>query len=337
MTDTTSSTPRATLLSCMRNEGLFVVEWLAHHLALGFDQIIVFTNNCTDGTDKLLSRLQDLGYVRHIDHMPEPGKSPQINAMNIAMADPAVKSSEWVLHIDADEFVHVDDGNINNLLDKVGTNADIIVLLRKLFGDAGLETWPGGSVLQQLTMCQGVPLRRVVHHKSLFRPQKFNRCTDHMPKQPLVESFRVATTTGETISGASVLHHRKSRYKAKFRQLTYANACLNHYSIKSRDIFLMKNDRGDGHGVTHSRYYLNSQLHRTYNRNEVEDRSILAFWPRIEEKMAEIRQDPEVRALEEQAFANFSARRDLILTEAQIAAWTTDTNAAAEPDEGDED
>ena len=41
------------IVACMRDEALFVVEWVAHHLAVGFDRIIVYTNACSDGTDRL--------------------------------------------------------------------------------------------------------------------------------------------------------------------------------------------------------------------------------------------------------------------------------------------
>ncbi|MGA1476571.1 MAG: glycosyltransferase family 2 protein [Prochlorothrix sp.] len=40
------------LAACMRNEGIFVLEWLAHHASLGFAQIMVVTNACSDGSSK---------------------------------------------------------------------------------------------------------------------------------------------------------------------------------------------------------------------------------------------------------------------------------------------
>ncbi|MFZ1346925.1 MAG: glycosyltransferase family 2 protein, partial [Tabrizicola sp.] len=38
----------------MKDEGPTVVEWVAHHLAVGFTEVMVYTNDCTDGTDDLL-------------------------------------------------------------------------------------------------------------------------------------------------------------------------------------------------------------------------------------------------------------------------------------------
>lgn len=317
----------------MRNEGLFIVEWLAHHRAIGFDDITIFTNACTDGSDLLLDRLQALGLCRHIRHDPAPGTSPQMNAMRLAFSDPRIMSAEWMMHIDADEFMCISTGagRIEDLIAQIGDGADVIAVLWKLFGDNGVECWQGGDVLPRFTKAQAAPLRRVVHHKSIFRPQKFGICTDHMPKEPRVEEFRVVNTAGQTVQPDMVRHPRKSRYKMKFNQQTFANACLHHYAVKSLDIFLMKNDRGDGHAGEHHAYYRNSVLHRRYNINEAEDRSILAYQAATQALMAEMRCDPQVRALEDAATKAWLSRRDMILTAAQIEAWTA--HALATPDE----
>jgi hypothetical protein len=45
------------IIATAKDEAPFLVEWLAHHLALGFDKILVATNDCTDGTDALLDAI----------------------------------------------------------------------------------------------------------------------------------------------------------------------------------------------------------------------------------------------------------------------------------------
>ena len=50
----------------LRNEGAFLLEWLAHHLATGVDHVLTFTNDCEDGTDALLDRLAQMGHVTHV-------------------------------------------------------------------------------------------------------------------------------------------------------------------------------------------------------------------------------------------------------------------------------
>lgn len=320
-----TSSARTAIVSCMRNEGMFALEWLAHHLACGFERIFVYTNDCLDGSDLLLARLARLGWLHHIDHRPPEGASPQNHATALAMADPRVQAQDWLLHIDADEFLYLDPPreSIGALLAQVGGDADIVIFLWKLFGDNGIARWQGGSVLQQFTRSQGVPMRRTVHHKSMFRPQKFEVCANHMPRRPRQAEVRLVNSRGDRLDPASVFRETKSRYKVPFRHQVFDNACLHHYAVKSPDLFLMKNDRGDGHGSSHSLYHLNSDLHRRYNRNEVEDRAILRFWPRIAALMAEMRADPEVARLERACLDWYLARRERVLTPEQVRAWTS--------------
>ena len=52
-----------TVVSTMKNEGPYILDWVAHYKTLGFDHILVCTNDCTDPTVDILLRLQELGYV----------------------------------------------------------------------------------------------------------------------------------------------------------------------------------------------------------------------------------------------------------------------------------
>ena len=54
---------RALAILCVKNEGAFLLEWLAHHRASGFTDVLVFSNDCSDGTDLMLDRL-DLEVLR---------------------------------------------------------------------------------------------------------------------------------------------------------------------------------------------------------------------------------------------------------------------------------
>lgn len=46
--------PSICLVSPARNEGPYLLEWIAWHRMIGFDDIIVLTHDCTDGSDVLL-------------------------------------------------------------------------------------------------------------------------------------------------------------------------------------------------------------------------------------------------------------------------------------------
>ena len=51
------------LLSSMRDEGPFALEFVAHHRAIGFDRLFIASNDCRDGTDLLLDALDAAGAI----------------------------------------------------------------------------------------------------------------------------------------------------------------------------------------------------------------------------------------------------------------------------------
>ncbi|MEL7214393.1 MAG: glycosyltransferase family 2 protein [Pseudomonadota bacterium] len=63
----------------MRNEGPFVVEWVAHYIALGFTDIMVAYNNCTDYTNDVIETLGRLGFITPINNEKGRG-APQPSA-----------------------------------------------------------------------------------------------------------------------------------------------------------------------------------------------------------------------------------------------------------------
>ena len=102
---------KITAILTVRNEGAFLLEWLAHHRAIGFTDFLVFSNDCDDGTDAMLDRLASLGWLAHV---PNPGphpKGPQWQALKAAEAHPLVTGADWLMHIDVDEFVNIRTGD----------------------------------------------------------------------------------------------------------------------------------------------------------------------------------------------------------------------------------
>ena len=59
---------RRAIVTTMKNEGPFILEWLAYHRVIGFDSFLVYTNDCSDGTETFFDLLQEKGYVQHRDN-----------------------------------------------------------------------------------------------------------------------------------------------------------------------------------------------------------------------------------------------------------------------------
>ena len=48
-------------VTSLKNEGPYVIEWLAFHKSVGFDHVVIFENDSDDFTDLILKRLDAMG------------------------------------------------------------------------------------------------------------------------------------------------------------------------------------------------------------------------------------------------------------------------------------
>ncbi len=54
---------RVLIVTTMKDEGPFILEWLAYHRSIGVTDFLVYTNDCSDGTDEMFDLLQEKGHV----------------------------------------------------------------------------------------------------------------------------------------------------------------------------------------------------------------------------------------------------------------------------------
>ncbi|MEO1564156.1 MAG: glycosyltransferase family 2 protein, partial [Pseudomonadota bacterium] len=128
--------PGTLIIACMKDEAPYILEWIAFHKSIGVENFLVFSNDCSDGTDRILDRLQELGHLIHHDNSVWQGKSPQQAALNRAMKMPIVKKASWLIHIDVDEFMNIKlgDGTLDEVLGAAGPEATNIAMTWRVFG-----------------------------------------------------------------------------------------------------------------------------------------------------------------------------------------------------------
>ena len=61
---------RITAVTCVKNEGPFLLEWIAFNRLVGVTDFLFYSNDCSDGTDTLLDALGDCGVV----HLQNPAE-----------------------------------------------------------------------------------------------------------------------------------------------------------------------------------------------------------------------------------------------------------------------
>lgn len=298
----------------MKDEGIFLLEWIAYHKAIGFDEVWIATNSCRDGSDALLDYMAERGIVRHIHNVVPEGVAPQRAGIEMALAAREMAEIDWLLFIDSDEFlnVHAGDGKIDDLISLVPEHVAAVPLYWRLFGDSGLKRWEGGFVLQHFTQAQYAPRPRYSLTKTMFRPNLFKSGRDHMPKQPVAANPIVMTLEGYEVDPSPLMKPRLNRFAIPMEHRNWNNAAINHYAVKTPDIMMLKADRGDGMGLDPSKYTTDQKYHRSHNLNDVEDRSILRHWDEVQRYLDTMLEDEEIAQLHNDCRTWFFARRDAL-------------------------
>ncbi|MEE9454601.1 MAG: glycosyltransferase family 2 protein [Paracoccaceae bacterium] len=238
-----------TILTTMKNEGPFLLEWVAYNRWLGFTDFLVYTNDCDDGTDLLMDRLHKMGVVTHVRNTDFADKGPQKTAFRRAKFHPLIEKSDWILTLDADEFINIHTGN-GKLDDMFAAcpDANVISFVWRLFGNSGVNEYHDSFITETFTHCAKRFQRRPTQAlglKTLYRNDNlFQTIGIHRPLHP-VEGRREAINW---VNGAG--KPMDARYLDKGWRAGGVSgfgddlARLNHYSVRNAESFLVKRDRG---------------------------------------------------------------------------------------------
>lgn len=292
---------RRLIVTCMRDEGAFLLEWIAHNRAIGFTDFLVFTNDCSDGTEAMLDRLAVLGDVVHERNPPTPGKSIQWQALKRATAHPLLARAEWVLVADVDEFlaIHAGDGTLDALF-AAAPGATVHMLPWRMFGWGGRVAFEDAPVTEQFTRAAPdaeVYPTRAAMFKALTRwDGSYARLGVHKPLDPAPGALPVwIDGSGRRMPvgwhGGPGMSPPPPRYRL---------CQLNHYAVGSAEGFVVKQARGK---PNHSSDPIDLGYWVERNFNTVEDRSIARTAARREAERARLMADPALGRLHAAAVA----------------------------------
>ncbi len=233
------------VIALMKNEAPYILEWVAHYKALGFDYISICTNECTDTTVPMLKRLEELGYVFQREAFERRGglqRSAMRQAINI---NELVRDSKWKFVCDADEFlnIHVGDGSVRDLVKFSGENIDSICIPWRCFttdGNIEIVDKPITELCRmgELEYNEKTNPDAGKFVKSLFiLSDKIARFGIHMPivKEEFWPDANVVLPGGATY----LVNGVRSKNPPLFDV-----AQVNHYALRSFDAFLLKRLRG---------------------------------------------------------------------------------------------
>ncbi len=273
-------TPRKVLavLSSARNEGIYLLDWIAHHRAIGVEHFFLYSNDNDDASDRMLRSLAEAGIVTYLPQVAS-GSSAQDRAFRHALSElPDILDYRWTAIIDADEFIVIDPARFRSLpafLDlQQSRGADAVALNWRMFTPAGQHLFQDQPVTERL-------LRREPnvnpHVKSIVRTARAVHSTPHAPFWP-------PHAPGATLDAAGFPHHGTNRpfWDSQFRHHHDPGPVwVNHYFMRSLPEYVWKaaRNRGDaaacalhfptGHG------FLDHFLSWFDHSCAVEDRTIL--------------------------------------------------------------
>ncbi|HWX48375.1 MAG TPA: glycosyltransferase family 2 protein [Roseomonas sp.] len=278
-----------TIAAIAKNEGPYLLEWIAYHRVVGADRIIVMDNDSTDGSQFLLQALDGAGVINYIPwptrlayrHFENRKTGAQVPAYDFALrAERRLGRAGWIGFIDLDEFVLPLEGNsIGALLDRF-PDAAAIGLNWRVFGSNGHEAQPAGLVMENFTRRGPDDFGPNKHVKTFARVPKLINPGIHVPSTldgPMLD------TEGQEIDrqGRGV-HTRVARGALR----------INHYFIKSRVEWERKRRRGRAPMiVSDPRRIRDDSVFTAHDRNDIEDHTILRFLPEVKTEIARLRRE----------------------------------------------
>ena len=300
----------------VRNEGAFLLEWLAHHRAVGFTDFLVFSNDCDDGTDTMLDRLAAMGLLTHIPNPSPHARGPQWAALKTASAHALFAAADWAMVLDIDEFVNIHVGS-HRIPDLLATlpHATAIALTWRMFGNAGVIAFNDAPIRETFTRAAPSVLHwpwRASLFKTLFKVDgSYAKLGVHRPRSP--DADRLGDQHWFDGSGRALppaIH--KGRVMSPLGTDNFQLAQINHYALGAMQSYLVKCDRGRANRDA-SAFDMGYWVERNFS--DVEDKSILALAPAVQPLIDHLSLDADLFALHRSAVSWRQARFATLMKE----------------------
>ncbi len=256
------------ICAIFRDEAPDLLEWIAYHLTIGFDHIVLYDNGSSDGGAELVTGSPFAPLVTIIAWPQQPAQLAAYQHFRDTFAD----RFEWVAFIDIDEFVHpLEHNSIKAVLPRYG-DVSSVALQWLTFGSSGHIARPQGLVIEAYDM---------------RLPDDHDRC---LWVKPLVRIKDVLdVSTGPHFFKVTGQHCNSSGHPVPlFAKLPpfHDVIVLNHYFTKSAEDWDTKTRRGGGHISRNPRYYNREHFDSHDGPATVRDNRIKRFASLVERALA---------------------------------------------------
>lgn len=253
----------------VKNEQDVIVEWMAFHLAVGFEHLYIIDNGSSDNTRNLI---QNFSANDRVTYMFQPTGTPA--DFSTIFLKNFGDTFRWMAFIDADEFLYPSDGgDIRSALTKY-EDVSAVGVYWHIYGSNGLEDKADGLVTD--TFVQRAPCNYYLnrHVKSIVNPRKvIGPLGSHVFK----------------VDGAFVdeqhrqLHDHEPFGYFENMEPSHDVLRINHYHVMSRKQYERKKLRGY-FGINDEKLQINENFRmmwEAHDRNEVFDDSATKYRPLV--------------------------------------------------------
>ncbi len=303
----------ACILATVRNEGPYLLDWIAYHLSIGFEHIFLYTNDNEDGSEALLEALASHGVVTLVHNRSGTHVGPQYKAYAHALLLlPQILDYRWTAVIDADEYIGFDTTMFADFGEFIAWQetqpVDAIALCWLIHAADPAQGYTAEATPERF------PLRDPQvnwHVKSLFRTRDFWQSQAHFPRATLDWPFVYRSETG-------VLHHHHGVEKRIPAHAAVAGARLawvSHYMLRSAPEALWKMARGRAdwnaaavveREVQHAHWLARTFMGLAEPGKAIEDRRIVACGARKQAMLARLLALPGVAEIDARLKRDFA-------------------------------
>ncbi|HEX3899452.1 MAG TPA: glycosyltransferase family 2 protein [Mycobacteriales bacterium] len=256
----------------VKNEGAGIAEWIAYHLAIGFDTLVIYDNMSTDNTRDVVAKMSRVGDVRCLAwDRPVPC---QTDAYDDALERVGAEL-DWMFFIDADEFVlPLSHDAIHPVMARFPAEVAAVGFNWLHFGSSGLAEQPANTlVMEAFRRHSDLGFPPNAHIKSAVRPQRTLRSVN-----PHAFEVRGRYVVAD---GTEARWQQVPGITAE-PPVQFGAARVNHYSTKSLAQWQAKVARGRADLVVPR----DEDEFAAFDRNEREDDHILRHAPATRDLMA---------------------------------------------------
>ena len=259
----------------VKNESLYIEEWLEFHILQGVEHFYIYDNESTDTTKAVLEP-----YIRNgiVTYTFWPINPPQFKAYNDCLLNYG-KFAHWMTFIDCDEFLYSPtvaglQKTIQQILRRSTDRVGGIAAHWLLFGSNGHKEYSPGLVIERFNKRQ----KDVNHHvKSIVRPD-VTLCVGQNPHYFVFKPGFIAINE----SGRKL-----DQIYGVTEKGTASVIRIAHFHLKSKaEYFKRKREAPDpGHG----RFFTEAQLPEVFtahDRNDSIDLSLQRFANPIKKAIA---------------------------------------------------